>query len=220
MVTYPNESPEYREAREALLKAELELRDSVERVAEMRRQLPPGGALKEDYTFTEQVDGSTTEVKFSELFGDHDTLFAYSFMYAPDMQAACPMCTALLDALNGQMDHLSQRISVVVIAKHDIGTIQAHAQSRGWDKLRLLSSADTTYNVDYLAEEDGEQTTNANVFLRTEDGIRHTWGAEVAFAPMNEGQNMRHVDMIWPLWNVLDMTPGGRGDWYPSLSYT
>ena len=218
-ITYPNESPEYRSARKNLLQAEIDLRTNIERVAALRRQLPQGGALKEDYVFTELAGGSASPVSFSNLFTDHNTLFLYSFMYAPDMSAACPMCTALLDGLNAQVPHIEQRISIAVVARHDIETIAGHAESRGWSNLRMLSSAGTTYNADYHGEEDGEQTTNANVFVKTPGGIHHTWGAEMAFAPMEEGQNMRHLDAIWPLWNVLDMTPEGRGDWYPSLAY-
>lgn len=218
-VSYPNESSEYRTARDQLLGAEIELRVHIEKVAEKRRQLPPGGMIKEDYVFEKLVDGAKKETGLSDLFGTKDTLFLYSLMYAKDMAAACPMCTAMLDGLDGQITHLDQRISIAVIAKHDIDVIHQHARSRGWSNFRLLSSANNTYNTDYLAEEDGEQTTNANVFVRRADRIRHSWGAEMAFAPMVEGQNMRHVDTIWPLWNVLDMTPGGRGNWYPSLSY-
>ncbi len=40
---YPNESPEYRRARTGLLAEEIELRRQIERVAEMRSALPPGG---------------------------------------------------------------------------------------------------------------------------------------------------------------------------------
>ena len=190
-IRYPNESSEYRLARKELLQSEIELRQQLELVAEQRRQLPPGGALKEDYEFVELVDGESRKTRFSELFGPgQDTLFLYSFMYAPDMEAACPMCTALLDGLDGQVTHLSQRIGVAVIAKHEIAEIHRHADARGWSRLRLLSSAGTSFNVDYLGEVDGDQRTNANVFVRDGEGIRHFWGAEMSFAGMIEGGNM------------------------------
>lgn len=223
-VQYPNESAEYRSARAKLLDAEIALRRQVEDVARQRRQLPDGGELKEDYVFDELVDGSVRQVSFSELLpASKKSLFVYSFMYAPDMDAACPMCTSFLDGLNGQMVHLDQRIGVVVVARNPIEKIREHAESRGWDGLRLLSSANNTYNTDYFGEVDGHQQTMINVFSRdesTQHGFRHFWGAEMAFAQMDEGQNMRHVDMMWPLWNVLDTTAEGRGDWYPALSYS
>lgn len=221
---YPNETDDYRTAREELLKSEIALRRQVEEVARQRRGLPPGGELKEDYVFDELIDGAVRQTRFSELLpAGKDALFVYSFMYSPDMDAACPMCTSFLDGLNGQMVHLDERIGVVVVAKNPIEKIRAHAESRGWDRLRLLSSGNNSYNVDYLGESGGHQQTMINVFTRDEStghGFRHFWGSEMAFAPMDPGQNMRHVDMMWPLWNVLDVTPGGRGDWYPALEYS
>ena len=79
---YPNESREYRDARDALLKDEQDLVAKVKSVAEMRRNLPPGGQLKEDYVFRWANDGKIGQsVKFSELFADKNTLLLYSFMY-------------------------------------------------------------------------------------------------------------------------------------------
>lgn len=223
-VSYPNETTEYRNARQELLRAEIELRRQVEAVAQKRRQLPAGGELKDDYVFDELVNGEIRQVSFSKLLpASKNSLFIYSFMYGPEMDAACPMCTSFLDGLNGQMVHLEQRIGVVVVAKNPIKKIHEHARTRGWDRLRLLSSGNNTYNVDYYGEADGHQQTMINVFSRdgsVEHGFRHFWGTEMAFAPADEGQNMRHVDMMWPLWNVLDTTAEGRGDWYPELSYT
>src|SRR6266567_8451867 len=74
---FPNESPEYRQARNALLAEEIELRRHIERVAAVRRALPPGGALPEDYTF----EGYNGTVNISQLFGDKDTLVVYSMMF-------------------------------------------------------------------------------------------------------------------------------------------
>lgn len=218
---FPNESDEYRVARDALLQEELALREQVERVARQRRALPPGGLLKEDYEFAERIDGVDTTTRFSQLFGaDKDTLLLYSFMYAPGMSAPCPMCTAFLDGLHGQVEHLEQRINVAVVAKHSLDRIHAHAAGRGWDRFRLLSSARNTFNRDYFGETDNGQTTMANVFVRGEDGIRHFWGTEMSFAAPIEGGNMRHLDQAWAMWNILDMTPRGRGtQFYPALRY-
>jgi len=219
---YPNETPEYRAARNALLDAELALREQVESVAKQRRALPPGGLIKEDYVFQERVNGKDRSTKLSELFAPNkDTLFLYSFMYAPDMEEACPMCTAFLDGLHGQLVHLDQRINVAVVAKHSLDKIHEFAATRGWDRFRLLSSANNTYNADYFGETDDGQTTMANVFVRKDGEIRHFWGTEMSYAHAIEGGNMRHLDQAWAMWNVLDMTPGGRGEqFYPSLSYT
>jgi predicted dithiol-disulfide oxidoreductase (DUF899 family) len=98
---YPNESRAYRDARDALLKDEQELVDKVKSVAERRRNLPPGGLLKEDYVFQWANDGKVGEsVKFSELFGDKNTLLLYSFMFGPNWDHPCPSCTSLVDGFD------------------------------------------------------------------------------------------------------------------------
>ncbi len=220
-INYPNESNAYRKARNELLEQELELRAQIEKVASARRNLPLGGLLKENYEFKTLVNGKTESIKFDELFQNgKQALFLYSFMYAPNMAAACPMCTSILDGLEGQIEHIKQQVNIAVVAKHTPEILADFAQQRGWHNMPLISSSDNNYNADYHGEIDGRQTTIANVFVKTAEGIHHFWGAEMSYAPMIEGGNMRHVDLIWPLWNVLDMTPQGRGkDWYPKLSY-
>lgn len=219
-IRFPNESDAYRKARDQLLKSETALRAQIEAVAKERRKLPKGGKLKEDYMFAEKVNGKTRKTKLSDLFNDgDDALFIYSFMYSADMKAACPMCTAILDGLEGQVPHVNQNISTAVVAKQDIDTLTKFGKSRGWKNLRLLSSKDNTYNVDYYGELGGDQMTTANVFVRDGDTIRHFWNSELSYQPMMKGGHMRHLDLIWPMWNVLDMTPQGRGDFFPSLKY-
>jgi hypothetical protein len=98
-----------------------------------------------------------------------------------------------------------------VPAKSDPARIRNFAAERGRRHLRLLSSRNNNYNRDYHAETaDGEQNPVLNVFTRDGDGFRHRWATELMFVPRDEGEEPRHVDSIWPIWNVLDMTPGGR----------
>ena len=226
-VRFPNESDEYRAERAELLKAEKELRRRVEEVAARRRRLPLGGELAQDYTFEEgprdlRAPESATKVRFSQLFEPgKDTLVVYSFMYGPQMEKPCPMCTSMLDALDAEAPHITQRVNLVVAAKSPIRRIREHARSRGWTRLRLVSTAGTTYNRDYHGEaEDGGQIPSLNVFVRRGDKIHHFYNSELLFAETPEGQDPRHVDPIWPLWNLFDFTPEGRGkDWYPKLAY-
>jgi predicted dithiol-disulfide oxidoreductase (DUF899 family) len=233
---FPGETHEYREARDRLLEAEIELRRSIERVAAARRELPLGGPVPEDYVF----EGPGGEVRFSELFEPgKDTLVIYSFMFPrhpgderpgpsegqtarlPLAETPCPSCTSILDSLDGAAPHITQRVNLAVVAKSSLPRILAFAKERGWRRLRLLSSAGNTYNRDYFAETpEGNQMPILNVFVRSGDVVRHVWGTELMDAPVEPGEEPRHVDLIWPLWNVLDLTPEGRGtDWQPSLSY-
>jgi predicted dithiol-disulfide oxidoreductase (DUF899 family) len=226
---FPGESGEYRSARNHLLEAEAELRRAVERVAAQRRALPPGGVVPTDYVF-EKVADDGAEVRFSELFAPgKDTLVMYSFMFPrssgdtrpgpaegqtaklPLAETPCPSCTSLLDSLDGAAPHLAQLINLVVVSKSAPERIGDFARERGWGHLRLLSSRHNTYNRDYRAETpDGEQRPILNVFERNGGEVRHRWATELMFAPSEEGQHPRHLDSIWPLWNVLDMTPAGR----------
>jgi predicted dithiol-disulfide oxidoreductase (DUF899 family) len=224
-VRFPNENARYRAARDELLRAEIELRRQVEQVAQMRAGLPAGGDVPEDYLFEQggrSLDDTTTvrKVKLSELFGDKPTLVAYSYMYGPNMAKPCPSCTSIIDGLNGAAEHIGQRVSLVVIAKSPIARLREMARQRGWHRLRLVSSAGTTYNRDYKGETaDGSQIPSLNVFTRKSGKIRHFFNTELLFAPRAPGRDPCHVDLIWPQWNVFDLTPEGRGNWYPKLSY-
>ena len=145
---YPNESAEYRRARTALLAEEIELRRHIERVAAQRRALPPGGEVPEDYLF----QGEQGPARLSELFGNHDTLVTYSWMFGPKRERPCPMCTSLLSAYDGEMPDILQRVAFAVIAKSAIERLVAFKKERGWRHLRLYSSARNDFNRDYFGE--------------------------------------------------------------------
>jgi predicted dithiol-disulfide oxidoreductase (DUF899 family) len=235
-LSYPNESAEYRTARNALLDAEMELRRQLERIAAMRRALPPGGALKEDYVF-ERIgsSGAAEKVRLSELFEGKQSLILYSFMFGPEREKPCPGCTHLLDGLDGAARHVPQRASFYIVAKSPIVRLAAWAQDRGWDHLRFLSTAGNSYDADYFgdtssfgpamrAERGYEEGKNwdepmLNVFRKDGGAIRHFWGSELVFAPEEEGQDHRALDLVDPVWGLLDLIPEGRGDFFPKLSY-
>jgi len=203
-----------------LLDEEIELRNHVERVAAMRRELRPGPAVDE-YTFREgpadlSRDNAADfkQTKLSELFAPgKDELVVYHLMFGPDWEEACPMCSMWIDGLNGIARHVGETKNFAVIGKADIAKLRAYAKKRGWHNVRLLSSYDTTFNRDMNAEDaDGDQIPGVSVFVRTKDGIRHHYSK---WAPMREDIN-RGIDLLSPVWNVLDLTPSGRGEWLPS----
>lgn len=218
MVNFPGESDAYRNARNELLGAETELRRQIESVAAMRRELPLGGPVKEDYIF----DTEKQRVRLSELFAPgKDTLVVYSFMFGPQMAQPCTACTSILDALDGEAPHVMQRVNLAVVAKSPIERILNFTRGRGWRNLPLYSSANNTYNSDYHGETSkGAQMPALNVFTRRNGRVHHFYNSELLYAPGDPGQDARHVDLIWPLWSVFDLTPEGRGEkWYPQLSY-
>jgi predicted dithiol-disulfide oxidoreductase (DUF899 family) len=240
-VTYPGESAEYRAARESLLAQEIELRRQMEAVAASRRQLPPGGEVPEDYVFQgEAPDGKPTDVRLSDLFAPRrDSLAIYSFMFPRDpeddapgpvreketaklplAEGPCPTCVGLLDQLDGMVEHASQHVNFAVVAKTSLDRLETWKRERGWSRLRLLSSAGNTYNRDYLAETpEGAQRPMLNVFHRDGDTIRHFWGSELFYGPWDPDQDPRHVGTLEPLWNLFDLTPEGRPNWYEQLNY-
>jgi len=240
-VAFPGESTEYRAARNRLLEQEIELRRAMEAVAEARRRLPLGGAIPEDYVFQEQGPGGTpARVRLADLFAPgKNSLVIYSMMFPraadddspgpsggltallPLAEGPCPSCTGLLDQLDGAAGHVGQHVSLVVAAKAPLERLVTFAVERGWRRLRLLSTAGTTYNRDYLAETaDGAQQPMLNVFHRDGDTVRHFWGSELFYAPADPGQEPRHVGTIEPLWNLLDLTREGRpASWHEQFSY-
>src|SRR5437773_3378674 len=144
-ISFPGESPEYRAARDRLLKQEVELRRATEAVAAARRELPPGGAVPEDYVFQEVGPGGTpTDVRLSELFAPgKDTLAIYSFMFprALDDERPCPSCSSFLAALDAAAQLLSHRFCLAVVAAAPLPRRLAHAGARGPRAPRSSSSA-------------------------------------------------------------------------------
>ncbi|MBB5193251.1 putative dithiol-disulfide oxidoreductase (DUF899 family) [Silvimonas terrae] len=215
---YPGETLAYREARNALLAEEIELRRQIERVAALRRTLPTSGDVPQHYRF-DSADGPVT---LQQMFGEHDTLVIYHWMFGPQRERPCPMCTCLLSALNGEMPDILQRVAFGVVARAPIERMQAFAKERGWHHLRLYSAGGSSFNQDYIGEDpNGDDTPGLNVFVRIGDSIKHFYGDEMGPDTADPGQDPRGAPDLMPLWNILDLTPGGRGtDWYPQLDYT
>jgi predicted dithiol-disulfide oxidoreductase (DUF899 family) len=217
-VRFPGESAAYRAARTALLAEEIELRRHLERVAAQRRALPPGGEVAGDYRF-EGEDGPSD---FAGLFKDKPTLGIYSYMFGPERERPCPMCTNLLSAWEGNALDIDQRMSLVVVARSPIARLVAWKRERGWKNLRLYADLNGNYSRDYFGIlPDGSEVPAYNVFTRRDGTIRHFWSGEMTGPTADPGQDPRGAPDLPPLWNVLDMTPEGRGrDWYPKLEYS
>jgi predicted dithiol-disulfide oxidoreductase (DUF899 family) len=195
------------------------LRRQIEDVARQRRELPRGGRVSDDYVFQTMDD---RDVRLSELFASgKNSLVVYSYMFGPQAKSPCPSCTSIIDSLDGEAPHIEQRVNLVVVAKSPPSRIRDVASARGWRNIRLLSSAKNTYNSDYFAENGKEsQMPMLNVFTKGDEGVYHAYGTELLYAPTEPGMDGRHVDMIWPLWNMFDYTPDGRGTtWSPRLTY-
>ena len=220
----PSESADYRSARNDLLAEEQALREQAERVAALRRKLPSGAPLSQDYEFEEidLSDGSTRPIRFSKLFGDKTDLLVYSYMYGPEWENPCPSCTSFIDGVDVVSRHVRQQAELVVVGKATPAQLYDIARERGWKDLRLLSCEKNDYAHDYNAQA-GETSESLmplmNVFQKEGDKIHHFWASELLWTPM-EGGHPRHIDIAWPVWGLLDMTRSGRHpDKTPQLRY-
>jgi predicted dithiol-disulfide oxidoreductase (DUF899 family) len=235
-LTFPNESTENRKARNSLLVEEIALRQQIETVAQQRRALPPGGAVPQDYIF-ERIgeNGMPERIEMSKLFGRHDTLILYSFMYGPDRDKPCPMCTQLMDAVNGAVRHVGQRAAFYAVAKSPIARLVAWTHQHGWNDLRFLSAAGNSYSADYFGDsskvaaalrkvrggkpDEVWDDTMFNVFRLDNGTVRHFWGSELTWTASDPGQDHRSGDSVSALYGLLDMTPEGRGQFVAKLAY-
>ena len=213
---FPGESAEYRRAREALLAEEIELRRHIERVAEQRRALPAGRLVK-DYRF----EGENGTVSLADLFGGKQTLIVYSYMFGPQRERPCPMCTSLLSAWDGEALDIEQRVALAVVARSPIERLVTFKKQRGWRNLKLYSDTSGEYSRDHHAiGSNGGDDPAYNVFTRRDGTIRHFYAGEMGFETADPGQDPRGAPDLMPIWTILDTTPEGRAaDWYPSLDY-
>ncbi|MGW7792520.1 DUF899 family protein [Streptomyces tricolor] len=218
------ESADYLDAREELRLAEIDLMRHREKVAALRRALPHGPPV-DDYVFLEgpaDLDAGDTpvrEVALRDLFTATDRpLIVYHLMYGKRQTDPCPMCTLWIDGFNGIAHHIARNADFVIAAAADPPALRQHARNRGWPRLRLLSCGDSTFKYDLGSEdEDGWQDSTLSVFTRDGDGtVRHFYSAHPRMA---DDIDERGIDLLAPVWHLLDLTPRGRGDWYPSLDY-
>jgi predicted dithiol-disulfide oxidoreductase (DUF899 family) len=218
------ESAEYARAREELRQAEIELMRHRERVADLRRHLPLGPVV-DDYVFEEGPadlhagDTPVQTVRLSELFTRPERdLVIYHFMYGKQQTEPCPMCTMWIDGFNGIAHHVAQNVDLVIVAAADLPALRAHARNRQWTNLRLLSAGKSTFKYDLASEDaDGSQDSTVSVFTRDSNGSVHHFYS--VHPRMSDDVDQRGIDLLSPVWHILDLTRHGRDDWAAALSY-
>lgn len=214
---FPGESPDYRAAREALLAEEIEFRRRMTHLAERRRALPPGPVIEAPYRFR---DGNGAELGLADLFGQHHALVTYFWMYGPERERPCPMCTNWLGAVEGNAADIEQRVALKILGRSPVERQSAFAAERGWRNLDFVQTVGDGYARDVGAlRDDGEYPALA-VFRREGGEVRLFWASEMAAEMADPGQDPRDAPDIASLWSILDLTPDGRGEgWYPKLRY-
>lgn len=214
---FPGASDAYRAARQALLAEEIELRRHATRLVEQRRALPDGPVIAKPYRFKD----ANGEVSLLDLFGDKPTLITYFWMYGPQRERPCPMCTNWLGAVNGNAADIKQRAALKILGRSTVERQNAFAQERGWRDLDFVQTVGDDYADDLgLLPAEGGEYPALVVFKRDGDQVRLFWASEMNGDMADPGQDPRDSPDIAALWSILDLTPEGRGtDWYPKLSY-
>ncbi len=213
---FPNESDDYRRARTALLAEEIELRRQIQHVAARRRALPPG-PVADDYRF---LDKDGNDLGLIDLFGEHDTLFTYFWMYGPERERACPMCTSFVGSLDIPAADIEQRVDLAIVGRSPVERQLAFARERGWTHLTFYQTVGDDFARDYRALVDGDEWAAVLVWKRDGNKARLFWAAEGGDETADPGFDPHLAPDPTPLWNILDWTPEGRGaDWYPKLDY-
>lgn len=131
---FPGASAEYEAARKALLAEEIEFRRHMTRLVAQRQSLPPGPVITKDYRFK---DEQGFDASLIDLFGDKDTLVTYFWMYGPQRQRPCPMCTNWLGAVEGNAADIKQRVALKILGRSPVERQYAFAQERGWRDLNF-----------------------------------------------------------------------------------
>jgi predicted dithiol-disulfide oxidoreductase (DUF899 family) len=215
-IRHPNESDQYRRARQELLVEEIELRRQAEHVASMRRDLPPGGEVPREYHFVAE-DGA--DVTLTSLFDGHDTLVVYSYMFGPEREAPCPMCTSFMGGMDHKIADVRRRVAIAFTARSPIERLIDAKSQRGWSDLPVYSDVSGEYTKDYVSPDDADVPAY-NVFTRRDGVTRHFWSDEITVDMADPGQDPRGAVEMDPLWLLLDTVPEGRGtDWHPQLTY-
>jgi predicted dithiol-disulfide oxidoreductase (DUF899 family) len=217
-IPFPGASDAYKKAREALYAEEIEFRRHMTQLIEQRRALPPGPVIEKDYRFR---DENGTEVGLIDLFGKYDALFTYFWMYGPQRERPCPMCTNFLGPVDANAPDIEQRVALKVLGRRPVKDQIAFAQERGWQHLDFVQTVGDGYARDIGAlQSDGSEWAAITVFKKDGDKVRLFWSAGMSKEMADPGQDPRQAPDVAALWSILDMTPGGRGkDWYPKLSY-
>jgi predicted dithiol-disulfide oxidoreductase (DUF899 family) len=215
---FPGASAEYDKSRKALLAEEIEFRRHMTRLAEQRRALPPGPVITKNYRFR---DEQAFEVGLPHLFGDKDTLVTYFWMYGPQRERPCPMCTNWLGAVNGNAADIKQRVALKILGRSSVERQYAFARERGWRDLNFVQTIGDDYAEDLgLLMPDGNESPALVVFKRDGSEVRLFWASEMTREMADPSQDPRDAPDIAALWSILDLTPEGRGsDWYPKLQY-
>jgi predicted dithiol-disulfide oxidoreductase (DUF899 family) len=186
-----------------------------------QRQQMPWVSVDRDYSF----DGPRARQSLSDLFGQHEQLIIYHFMFGPDWEEGCPSCSFWCDHFDNLSPHLAARNTAFsCISTASIQKIEAYRQRMGW-AFNWMSDPGGQFGIDfgvtfenpemaeagsynYTSKPHGTECPGLSVFNKLEDGtIAHSYSTY-----------SRGLDILNTAYHLLDMTPKGRDE--EELPYT
>jgi predicted dithiol-disulfide oxidoreductase (DUF899 family) len=214
---------EWLAAREQLLAREKEHTRLGDELAGLRRKLP-WLPVDQRYTFA-TADGPKT---LAELFDGRSQLVVYHFMFGPDYDAGCPVCSSIADSFNGVIAQLGARdVTMIAISRAPIEKLLAYRDRMGWS-FNWASSHESDFNWDFEHSRTREQVSgwvdpappvvsqfaaacgtdpagyvaerpSLSVFTRAGDDVYLTYATTA-----------RGLETVMTYYRILDLVPAGR----------
>ena len=201
---------EWLKRRVDLLAKEKELIRLKDALSKERRELPVV-RVEKDYVF----EGPTGHVPLAALFGTHQQLIVYHFMFDPDWNEGCAHCSHCADNFQGAIVHLAARNTAFsAVSRAPFAKIENFRQRMNWS-FPWYSSFESDFNYDFqvtldktngyaehnyrdCGDEEGENS-GVSVFFREDDNVYHTYSTYA-----------RGLDALLNTYNYLDLTKLGR----------
>lgn len=207
---------EWLQARREHLAKEKEFTRLRDELARQRRALP-WVKVEKNYQF-ESIAGP---LSLGELFGEASQLIVQHFMFGPDWQEGCPMCSFWGDNFSGTSEHLAHRdISFVAVSRGPLEAIQAYKTRMGWD-FNWVSSLGSDFNFDFdVSFTEAEMAAGKVRYNYRETTFPSSEGPGVSVFVRDQAGEIFHtyscysrgLDMLNGAYHYIDLTPKGRDE--------
>ncbi len=223
------ELDEWKAAREELLGLEKEVTRRSDELARLRQELP-WTRIDKPYTF-QTADGPRPLL---ELFDGRSQLVMYNFMFGPDYQAGCPVCSSIADSYNGVLEHLKARdVTMIAVSRAPIDKLEAYRRRMGWNFV-WASSFESDFNFDFdrsVSKEtvsswfDGEPPeipsriaadagTDPITYMAERPGLT-VFTLQDGNVYLTYSTTARGLEVVMTYYGILDRVPNGRNEGEP-----
>ena len=217
---------EWQTARESLLEREKELTRRNDELARERLELP-WVKIGKEYSF-ETDDGTRT---LAELFDGRSQLLVYHFMFGPEYETGCPVCSSSADTVNGAVPHLNARdVTMLYVSRAPLDKLQAYKRRMGWT-FPWVSSYESDFNFDFRVSAPTEQVapmleagappvveqlaaecgTDPAVYISEQQALS-AFALEDGVVYQTYSAYARGVEIMMGFYPLLDRAPLGRNE--------